>query len=382
MSKRGDTTNGDGRPGLVGASMVRVSARVEEHLEYCRQRNLRASTITMRRYVAARAERALGVDLIDASADELRAYLAARPVQAETRAGELSHLRGFYKWAQLYGYRDDEPSAKVPRPRLQRRLPRPLDASTVAEAIDQAEGRVRLMVLLMAYAGLRAGEVAGLRGEDVRLDLDPPVLFIADGKGGRQRIVPAHPVIVDALADAPRRGPLFCYAPESGRAGPLPAYRVSQLVGDHLRACGIDGVGHQLRHTFGTAFYRQTRDLRATQEVMGHASPVSTAGYAAYSPEVIAEGVVALAYGPPGATKARSLAAAGLGSVVSLARRRDLAARHEREQRGGDGEDGADLFLGEGDSKGEREREHGLDEAEHEGGLTIPEGLHRRRLLG
>jgi site-specific recombinase XerC len=57
---------------------------------------------------------------------------------------------------------------------------------------------------------------------------------------------------------------------------------VSQLANQHLHACGSAATLHQLRHWFGTETYRARRDLRVVQELLGHASPMSTAGYAAY----------------------------------------------------------------------------------------------------
>ncbi len=63
---------------------------------------------------------------------------------------------------------------------------------------------------------------------------------------------------------------------------PLVAESVSNTIGRHLRALGIDSTPHQLRHYFGSAIYRRTRDLRLTQELLGHAFPSTTAIYAAW----------------------------------------------------------------------------------------------------
>lgn len=69
------------------------------------------------------------------------------------------------------------------------------------------------------------------------------------------------------------------------RGRPLAPYAISRLVSVWLRGVGVDATGHQLRHWFGTRVYAASRDLRVTQEVMGHGSPVTTAGYARWSPE-------------------------------------------------------------------------------------------------
>lgn len=70
--------------------------------------------------------------------------------------------------------------------------------------------------------------------------------------------------------------------------------RVSQLSNAHLHGCGIRETLHQLRHRFGTLTYQATRDLRLVQELMGHADPASTAGYAAHCPSAGVAAVEAL----------------------------------------------------------------------------------------
>jgi len=76
--------------------------------------------------------------------------------------------------------------------------------------------------------------------------------------------------------------------------GPLAPGRISQLASAHLSSLGIHATLHQLRHRFLTEVYRETKDLRLTQELAGHSSPTTTAGYAAWSPEAAALAVAAL----------------------------------------------------------------------------------------
>lgn len=264
---------------------------IDDHLEWCRIRNLRPATIQQRGYALARLERAVGRPVIAATADELGHWFNELGISPESRATELSHARGFYRWAVLHEYRHDDPTARLARPRITRRLPRPLDRADVDHALDAAGDQTAAMLALMAFAGLRACEVAALRREDVLDHRAPPVLIVHDGKGGRQRIVPLHPIVVRAIDRLHvARGPLF----RGTRGAQLQAHRVSQIMGAHFRACGIDATGHQARHHFGTAVYAATLDLRTTQELLGHASPVTTAGYSAWSPSSGADAVLAL----------------------------------------------------------------------------------------
>jgi integrase len=138
------------------------------------------------------------------------------------------------------------------------------------------------MLLFAALAGLRAGEIARLRRDAIRDDLDPPVLIVEDGKGGRQRVVPLHPELVAVLSELPSRGWLF--GRYDGQAGHIPPHLVSHLCNRALRDAGTSSTLHTLRHRFATKVYANTLDLRTTQELLGHASPTTTAQYAAWTP--------------------------------------------------------------------------------------------------
>jgi len=76
------------------------------------------------------------------------------------------------------------------------------------------------------------------------------------------------------------------------------AHEVSLAISAYLRRLGVPASAHQLRHWFGTSIYGSTHDLRLTQELMGHQSPVTTAGYTAWSPDVGVTAVTALSVGP------------------------------------------------------------------------------------
>jgi integrase/recombinase XerC len=75
---------------------------------------------------------------------------------------------------------------------------------------------------------------------------------------------------------------------------PLHPGRVSGLINDYLHSLGIPDTAHSLRHSFGTEFYRASKDIRLTQELMGHASPITTAIYAAADMDSAAALVAAL----------------------------------------------------------------------------------------
>jgi site-specific recombinase XerC len=211
-------------------------------------------------------------------------------LSARTRYVWLSNLGAFYDWAVLDGRVDSSPVAKVCRPRLRPGLPRPIseaDLSRVLSATHQTD--LAAWLVLMACAGLRCAEVAGIEWSDV---LFADKLLRVVGKGLRVRMVPTHPDVETALVACGVRssGPVFrrCDgAPWTPRA-------VSMRARRHLDALGVDATPHQLRHRFGTQLYRRTLDLRLVQDLMGHSSPVTTAGYAAWSREHAADAVRSL----------------------------------------------------------------------------------------
>ena len=136
--------------------------------------------------------------------------------------------------------------------------------------------------MLGAFAGLRCCEIAGVRREAVMDGATTPVLVVEHGKGDKQRIVPLHPAVFDALTvyGMPDNGPIFQLRP--GRA--TNAATVSRYLSSHFHALGMPWTAHSLRHWFGCEVYAASLDLRTTQELLGHANPNTTAGYTAWSP--------------------------------------------------------------------------------------------------
>jgi integrase/recombinase XerC len=256
---------------------------VEDHLRHLRRRNLRPSTIQQRRRALIRLGRSF--DLARVTTEELERWLEDRNIQAEGRATEISHLRGFYKWAVMEGRLERDPTLRLVRPKVPRRLPRPIPEGDLAMAVEVAPEPIRSMLMLAAFAGLRAIEIAGLEGEHVLID--EGVLLVAEGKGGGMSSVPIAPVLVPVLRRLPTAGRLFRLT--DGR--PMRPHNVSHQCNNYLHDMGIPHTLHQLRHRFGTQVYRATRDLRVTQELLRHRSPVSSAIYTWVSPGSLADAV-------------------------------------------------------------------------------------------
>lgn len=265
------------------------------HLAQARRR----SPHTVRAYVAtaARLLDALGetdwgtLAAIDSLA--LRRQLAARRVDGLSNASaarELSALKAFIAFAREQAGLSDPSAPRMRGPRVKKGLPRPVTpdeavhlAQTVAEsaAEDWIGARDRAVLLLMYGAGLRIAEALSLRAE--ALPLGETVMVT--GKGGKQRVVPLLPIVREAVADYVARcpWPVLPDAPlfRGAKGGPLSQGMVQKAMAAARIALGLpaSATPHALRHSFATHLLGAGADLRALQELLGHASLGSTQIY-------------------------------------------------------------------------------------------------------
>lgn len=231
----------------------------------------------------------MGGEILTASRDQLQDF-TDRLTEPESRATEISHLRQFYGWALLEGFISADPSVWLVRPRLPRRIPRPMNEPDLAMAIQFAPERVRPWLLLGAYAGLRAVDMASLRANDIWWA--DHLIVLPDSKGGHEGAVPMAPFLEAELRESnlPRSGWLFPRM-DDGK-GHVPPHRISQLANRYLHSMGISETLHQTRHRFGTEAYKASgRDQRVTQELLRHASANSTARYTYVDPHDAARAV-------------------------------------------------------------------------------------------
>lgn len=179
--------------------------------------------------------------------------------------------------------------------RQQRALPESLDPADVCAFLaDLRTHRDRSIVLLMVFGGLRSAEVRSLKLADV--DQGRHRVRVV-GKGGRERTVPVDRVFFTELAAYLRseRPPglmtrecfVVLHGPTAGRAMSEPGMR--SIFRYHRRTSGATRVRpHRLRHTYGTELAAAGIDLLVLRELMGHASPETTAGYVHLSAEHVA----------------------------------------------------------------------------------------------
>ena len=228
--------------------------------------------------------------------------LGRRGYAPATLSRKLSTLRGLSRFLTERDVLAADPTRALPGPRRRRRLPRVLSVTDVDALLAAAGGtspfelRDRLVLEFLYGCGLRSQEAVGLTMADVKAG---QAQLIVRGKGGKTRIVPVGEEAAAALRRYLERGRGVLAggssaAPETlpaGRLGasslllsrsgrPLLTSDIRRLVVKYCGLAGIDAASpHMLRHAYATHMLERGADLRAIQELLGHASVATTQVY-------------------------------------------------------------------------------------------------------
>ena len=215
-----------------------------------------------------------------------------RGLQARSLARALSAVKSFTRWLADHDGRDATTILSTRGPRHRRKLPRPLTEDGARAMLDTVgdqhptdwiAARDLAVVTLLYGCGLRISEALGLTGAQHPL---PDILRIT-GKGDKTRLVPVLPVARDAVARYVRLCPhaLTAGAPlfRGARGGPLNPRLIALVMEKARRQLGLPATAtpHALRHSFATHLLAAGGDLRAIQELLGHASLSTTQAYTA-----------------------------------------------------------------------------------------------------
>lgn len=198
-------------------------------------------------------------------------------------------LTAWFDWLQRLGHRTDNPMIHIDRPRRAKGRPHPISDRDMARLLaSRMHRRTRAMVTLAAFQGLRAHEIAKLRGE--HLNLTDEVMTVT-GKGNLTAVLPLHREVVFLARQMPARGPWFpgpvrgCQRRES----------VCGTIKEAMIRAGVPGSAHSLRHWFGTALVEAGVDLRTVQVLLRHQNLATTEIYTRVTDERAAAGINALA---------------------------------------------------------------------------------------
>ena len=241
-------------------------------------------------------------------AGDIRAFMAMRragDIGGRSLMRTLAGLRSFGRFLEREGKGNVGALSAIRAPRVGKSLPKPIQmaaAKRFADA-DERAGEARdpwiwardaAVMALLYGSGLRISEALGLRRRDVPLPGAGDVLIVT-GKGNKTRMVPVLRNVLALVQDyvamcphsLPPEGPIFVGA----RGGPLKA-RIIQLTMERLRgALGLpdSATPHALRHSFATHLLSRGGDLRAIQELLGHASLSTTQIYTGIDTERLLE---------------------------------------------------------------------------------------------
>lgn len=238
----------------------------------------------------------------DAQAADIRIFLhdvAARGLAASSQARKLSAVRQFFRFLHAEGMRSDNPAAAIDSPKQLRPLPKIMSVEDVDTLLGwvrdwaaNAKGKQRLRALrahclleILYAGGLRVSELVSLPRDIMRSENR---MILVKGKGGRERMVPLTRAALDALGlyrDAlsetdPAPSPwLF---PSRAKQGHLTRQRFAQELKDLAPRAGLEAKRlspHVLRHAFASHLLERGADLRAVQQLLGHADISTTQIY-------------------------------------------------------------------------------------------------------
>jgi integrase/recombinase XerD len=259
---------------------------------------------------------AKGRDFKSLGPDDIRGHLAglaARGMATSTAARKLSAIRQFHRFLHGDGLAADNPATAIDSPRAGRPLPKMITEEEVGQLLAAARARLArakgkalvkawralCLVELLYATGLRVTELVGLTVQAVTAERD---FILVRGKGGRERLIPvseaARQVLTGYLkvrGEAGDAGSKWLF-PSSGAAGHLTRQHFALDLKALAREAGLDAARvspHVLRHGFASHLLAGGADLRAVQQMLGHADISTTQIYTHVQSERLREVVEA-----------------------------------------------------------------------------------------
>lgn len=225
-----------------------------------------------------------GKSLYELNRHDLIRDLGRDELSQSTRQNYKSLYYRFFTWMQDEELRLDNPAVRLPRVRVPRKEPNPVQTQDIEFLLHSGiYRRTRMWVLLYAYQGLRASEIAAVSGDAI--DWERRRILTKEAKGGVEVWRPLHPVVWESLQEWPRKGWLF----------PSPKYpdrhvtggNVSRVLADALKRAGIDHRPHQLRAWYASEMIDAGVSTTITAAALRHADTQTVQKYVRVSDAAI-----------------------------------------------------------------------------------------------
>ena len=228
----------------------------------------------------------------DVTHKQIRRFIAQRHalgIQGRSLQRQLSAIRAFYRYRQRTGKATTNPAEDIPTPKQAQRLPKSLDNESLERLLnipgdEPLTLRDRAIMELLYSSGLRLAEIAALNLAD--LDLQSGLVDIKKGKGSKQRLVPVGTKAKEAIQAWLKARVLLLKQEESAvfisqRGSRLSHRAIQQRLTHWAKKQGLDQhvYPHRLRHAFASHLLESSGDIRAVQELLGHANISTTQVY-------------------------------------------------------------------------------------------------------
>lgn len=281
------------------------AARIEAFLEMMSvERGAADNTLASYRRDLEDASATIRGGLADATSADIRSYIgsvAARGFAASSQARKLSTLRQFFKFLYAENLRPDDPTGTLDSPRKERSLPKSMAEAETGRLLDRAAleaaeadaggdaaaaRRMHALVEVLYATGLRVSELVSL---PLTVALRDERFFVVRGKGNKERMVPLSPKAREAMSDwlaernaDPRLKASPYLFPSASESGHLPRQVFARDLKGLAARAGIAASKvspHVLRHAFASHLLQNGADLRAVQQLLGHADISTTQIY-------------------------------------------------------------------------------------------------------
>ncbi|PPF64520.1 hypothetical protein C5E11_03775 [Clavibacter michiganensis] len=266
---------------------------LSDFAEFQRSKGLADTTIRNRHSILTSLERSCGRSYLAVTVADLRRQVGRQGIAAGSRRTERGAIVAFFQFLFEDGYREDDPSLKLAAVSAPKGTPRPFSMEQIDAMLESgAYRKTRAMILVGYYQGFRVGSICRVHGTDIDL-LSNTIRTI--GKGGKDAMLPLHPVIRALSATMPTDD--WWFPARGDRPGHMSSASVTNLITIAKKRAGITDpklTPHSLRHSFGTDLVESGVDIRIVQELMMHGSLATTQIYTGVSARRKQEGISTL----------------------------------------------------------------------------------------